>query len=229
MHTVIYCFLFLKYYLNYKRLFTLHLLFLINKYIFAYSKYIINLKDTEMKKSKMSIAFAMILGGSIMFSSCVGSFSLFNKLSSWNQNVSDKYVNEVVFLALHIVPVYEVCYMADALVINSIEFWTGSNPVAKVGDVKKVKGENGDYTVETLKNGYSISKDGKNMKLLFNEESQTWNVVSEGVSKELMKMKKDGTVQLYLPNGGSMNVTLDAKGLVAARQATMNNTYYAAR
>ncbi|WP_321426752.1 DUF3332 domain-containing protein [uncultured Bacteroides sp.] len=182
-----------------------------------------------MKRSKMSIAFAMILSGSIMLSSCVGSFSLFNKLVTWNQNVSDKFVNEVVFLALNIVPVYGVCYLADAVVINSIEFWTGSNPVAKVGDVKNVKGENGNYTVETLKNGYSITKDGKSMELLFNEESQTWSVVSEGVSSELMKMKKDGTVQLYLPNGGSMNVTLDAQGLTAARQATMNNAFFAAR
>ena len=72
--------------------------------------------------------------------------------------------------------------------------------MAKVGDIKKVKGENGDYTVETLKNGYSITKDGKSMDLLFNEESQTWNVVSEGVSTELMKMKKDGTVWAWGDN-----------------------------
>ena len=186
-------------------------------------------KNRTMRKSKMTLALAIILSGSFMFSSCVGSFTLFNKLVSWNQNVSDKFVNEVVFLALNIVPVYGVCYLADALVINSIEFWSGSNPMAKVGDIKKVKGENGDYTVETLKNGYSITKDGKSMDLLFNEESQTWNVVSEGVNTELMKMKKDGTVQLYLPNGGSMNVTLDAQGLTAARQATMSNAYFAAR
>ena len=182
-----------------------------------------------MRRSKMTLALAIILSGSFMFSSCVGSFTLFNKLVSWNQNVSDKFVNEVVFLALNIVPVYGVCYLADALVINSIEFWSGSNPMAKVGDIKKVKGENGDYTVETLKNGYSITKDGKSMDLLFIEESQTWNVVSEGVNTELMKMKKDGTVHLHLPNGGSMNVTLDAQGLTAARQATMSNAYFAAR
>ncbi len=106
-----------------------------------------------MKRGKV-IAFTMILSGSVVLSSCVGSFSLFNRLVAWNQNVNDKFVNEVVFLALNIVPVYGVCYVADALVINSIEFWTGTNPMAKVGEVKKVKGENGDYMVETLKNGY---------------------------------------------------------------------------
>lgn len=182
-----------------------------------------------MRKSKMTVALAMILSGSIVFSSCVGSFSLFNKLVAWNQKVDDKFVNEVVFLALNIVPVYGVCYLADALVINSIEFWTGSNPMAKVGDVKKVKGANGNYTVETLKNGYSITKDGKSMELLFDKESQTWSVLSDGVSSDLMKMKKDGTVDLYMPTGGSMNITLDAQGLTAARQATMSNAFFAAR
>lgn len=181
-----------------------------------------------MKRGKV-IAFTMILSGSVVLSSCVGSFSLFNRLVAWNQNVNDKFVNEVVFLALNIVPVYGVCYVADALVINSIEFWTGTNPMAKVGEVKKVKGENGDYMVETLKNGYSITKDGKDMDLLFNEESQTWSVVSDNVSTDLVKMNNDGTVQLYLPTGGSMNVTLNAQGLVAARQATKSDLFFAAK
>ena len=31
------------------------------------------------------------------------------------------------------------------MLFRSIEFWSGSNPMANVGDVKKVKGENGNY------------------------------------------------------------------------------------
>ena len=42
-------------------------------------------------------------------------------------------------------------------------------------------------------------------------------------------MNGNGTAQMYLPNGEAMNVTLDAQGVAAARQATMINTYYAAR
>lgn len=60
---------------------------------------------------------------------------------------------------LNVVPVYGIIYLANALVINSIEFWSGSNPMAGVGDVKKVKGENGNYLyVKTLENGYSVQK-----------------------------------------------------------------------
>ena len=128
-----------------------------------------------------------------------------------------------------LVPVYGVCYLADALVINSIEFWSGSNPMASIGDVKKVKGENGDYLVETLENGYSITKEGEtaSMELIYNKELNTWNVVADGVSTELLQMNNDGTAQMTLPNGEEMTVTLDAQGVAAARQATMIDSYYA--
>ena len=42
-----------------------------------------------MKKGKLTLV-AAILSGSLLFSSCVGSFGLFNRLSSWNQGVGTK-------------------------------------------------------------------------------------------------------------------------------------------
>ena len=183
----------------------------------------------SMKKNRLTLVAAIFLSGTILFSSCVGSFGLFNRISSWNQSIGTKFVNELVFLALNIVPVYGVAYLADALVINSIEFWSGTNPMANVGDVKKVKGENGDYLVKTLENGYSITKEGEDsaMELIYNKEANTWNVVADGVSTELLQMNNDGTAQMTLPNGEEMTVTLDAQGVAAARQATMIDSYYA--
>lgn len=182
-----------------------------------------------MKKSKMSTVFAILLSGSIMFSSCVGSFGLFNRVATWNQGVSNKFVNELVFLALNIIPVYGVCYMADALVINSIEFWTGSNPMASIGEVKSIKGENGNYLVKTLENGYSITKEGETAStdLIFNKEDNTWNAVSEGVSSKLLKMGNNGVAVLYLPDGTTMDVTLDAQGKIAATEAMMTDAFAA--
>lgn len=184
-----------------------------------------------MKKINLKMAATVMICGAFLLSSCVGSFGLHSKLVNWNQNIGNKFVNELVYLACNIIPVYGVCYLADAVVINSIEFWSGSNPMASVGDIKKVKGENGDYLVKTLENGYSITKEGENlsMELVYNKEANTWNVVADGVSTELLQMNNDGTAQMYLPNGEAMNVTLDAQGVATARQATMVNTYYAAR
>ncbi len=64
-----------------------------------------------MKKSKTFLVCAM-LSGSVLFSSCIGSFGLWNSLKDWNQGVSNKFVNELIFLAFHIVPVYEIAYLA---------------------------------------------------------------------------------------------------------------------
>ena len=180
-----------------------------------------------MKKNRLAITCTLIFSGSILFSSCVGSFSLFNRFSAWNQNVSNKFVNELIFIVLQ--PVYAVCYMADAVVLNTIEFWTGSNPTANIGEIKKVKGENGEYLVERLENGYSITKDKKSMKLLFNETSQVWSMEAEGVTTPLFMMKKDGTADLFLPSGNSINITMDSKGLYAARQAVAGNIFFASR
>lgn len=184
-----------------------------------------------MKKINLKMAATVMICGAFLFSSCIGSFRLHSKLVDWNQNIGTKFVNELVYLAFNIIPVYYVCYAADALVINSIEFWTGSNPLANIGDVKKVKGENGNYLVKTLENGYSITKEGEtaSMELIYDKELNTWNVVADGVSTELLKMNNDGTAQMTLPNGEGMTVTIDAQGVAAARQATMMNSYYAAR
>ena len=184
-----------------------------------------------MRKNRFIPVVAIALSTTIFFSSCVGSFGLFNRVSSWNQTIGNKFVNELVFLALNIIPVYGVAYLADALVINSIEFWSGSNPMANVGDVKKVKGSNGDYMVETLDNGYSISKEGEEsaMELIYNKENYTWNVVPSEVSKELVKINNDGTADLYLPNGATSTITLDAQGMMAAHQLLESGLFYAAR
>ena len=182
-----------------------------------------------MKKKSLTLLVAATLASSVLFSSCIGSFGLSNKLLDWNRNIDSKFVNELVFVAFWIVPVYEISALADILVLNSIEFWSGSNPMASIGEVKKVKGENGDYLVETLENGYSITKEGEtaSMELIYNKELNTWNVVADGVSTELLQMNNDGTAQMTLPNGEEMTVTLDAQGVAAARQATMIDSYYA--
>ena len=183
-----------------------------------------------MKIFKMK-AICLILGGSLMFSSCIGSFGLSNKVLSWNKNVnSSKFVKELLFVALWIVPVYEVCMLADILVINSIEFWSGGkNPIAKAP--KKVKGENGEYLVKTLEDGYIITNEaGEELTLKFNEDAQSWNVLAGDQMIELMTMNGDGTVNMNLHNGSHMTINLDAQGVMAARQMMMDNAWgYAMR
>jgi hypothetical protein len=68
---------------------------------------------------------------------CFGSFQLTRKVYAFNKGVSqDKWVQELAFLALNIVPVYGLASFADAVFANTVEFWTGTNPVASARTVR---------------------------------------------------------------------------------------------
>lgn len=54
--------------------------------------------------------------------SCLGPFHLTSNLLTWNKTVGGKFVNELVFFSLWIIPAYEVSIILDAIVINTIDF-----------------------------------------------------------------------------------------------------------
>jgi len=166
-------------------------------------------------KKKLVVAAAVLLSGSLMFSSCIGSFGLTNKLFSWNKGVGEKWVNEVVFVAFCILPVYEVSLIADALVINSIEFWTGSNPMAD--NVKHIKGENGNYLVESNQNGYVITDEAtqEKVELTYNSEENSWAV--EGVT---FMTFVDNHVSVYAGEGEMVTIEKSEAGLMAYKAMT---------
>ena len=64
---------------------------------------------------------------------CIGkshSFCMFNGILKWNKSASDnEWGNELIFLGLNIIPVYGISLFADVIVFNSIDFWTGENPL----------------------------------------------------------------------------------------------------
>ena len=167
-----------------------------------------------MKKKSLTLLVAATLASSVLFSSCIGSFGLSNKLLDWNRNIDSKFVNELVFVAFWIVPVYEISALADILVLNSIEFWSGSNPVADAGTVKTIETKDGTYAIETQKDGYHIQKEGeeKAVDLVFNEADKSWSVEANGESTKLLKFTGDDEVVMYLPDGKEMNVELNQTG-----------------
>lgn len=85
--------------------------------------------------SRRSAALAAV---ALASTGCFGSFSASRKLWTWNKGVGDKWVNWLVFVGLSIVPVYALFGIADVLVLNSLEFWTGENPVLASGDGRSV-------------------------------------------------------------------------------------------
>ena len=65
---------------------------------------------------------------------CLGGFNLTQQLFQFNKDTSpNRWVQEGVFILL-IIP-YGVTLMLDAVVFNSIEWWTGNNPITE--DIRK--------------------------------------------------------------------------------------------
>ncbi|WP_353655047.1 DUF3332 domain-containing protein [Duncaniella freteri] len=159
----------------------------------------------------------------------MGSFALTNKLLSWNRSIGSKIVNELVFIGFWILPVYEVSALADVLVINSIEFWSGSNPMAS--GKKVIDGQDGRYIVECDGKGYTITSenDGSEVRLDFDMAQQTWSVaMPSGESMEFMTFVDDSHVKMPTADGKGIVVELSDDGLLAYRAQT-DNSLWAAR
>lgn len=151
----------------------------------------------------------VLLIGATLMSSCVGSFALFNKLAHWNKRATkSKFVNEIIFIVL--TPAYAFCGVADAVVLNSIEFWTGDNPVAnQVGKTRNIKGDDGlIYAVKYLENGYQITKpDGSVFYFTYNKQENTWYMNAEGKEQKVIHFNGDGSVKAFLSNGLTADAT----------------------
>jgi hypothetical protein len=84
----------------------------------------------ENMKSRLSIlAISMLLILS-MGTGCIGNFGLSGKVRKFNLETSqDRWGREIVFVVLYVIPVYPFAGFLDIVVFNSIEFWTGTNPI----------------------------------------------------------------------------------------------------
>ncbi len=81
-----------------------------------------------MLKMKKSV-IAMVLLATIPLSGCFGQFNLVRTVYKLNQAPKDKFVRSLLTWVMVIVPVYSLAALGDFVILNVIEFWTGSNPI----------------------------------------------------------------------------------------------------
>ena len=167
-----------------------------------------------MKRIK-STTIVMSLAFTLMFTSCYGPFKLTTSLHDWNGTIGDKWINSLIFVGLNIVPVYGIAATVDAVVLNTIEFWTGDNPMgqnSKQKMEKLVENENGTYKITAKRNtilieGISGIDQGKKMKMKIDEEKKQLFLEKEG---ELIKLAEFNeiaqTVRVFLPDGTTVEV-----------------------
>jgi len=97
----------------------------------------------NLTPSRRTFLSALSLTGLATTSGCIGSFGLTDMLFSWNKGLDGKWLQAIIFFLLLVIPVYGLFLFVDAIVLNTIEFWTGSNPVSgkrisKLGDGREV-------------------------------------------------------------------------------------------
>jgi hypothetical protein len=173
-----------------------------------------------MKKIKVLLLAGLLLIAGITSNSCLGPFNLTLKLHHWNSSIGSKWVNNVVFWAFCIIPVYEFSLFLDAVIFNVIEFWSGSNPISmKEGekDIQIVSTGKYTYEVTATKNKFQIQQlsgpaAGEMVEIIFEPETYSCFLKYQGDLVKLVEYLpgENGTekVNLFMPDGSL--VTMDA-------------------
>lgn len=126
-------------------------------------------------------------------SACYGPFNLTRNIYHWNSEVkgsgevSEKWMKEIVFFGMIIIPVYMLSALADAFIFNSMQFWTGNNPIKLTrgpdGHIQEV--QLGDQTISVF-----WAKDRRSAELTYRRQGQTIKtarILEDGNSYRLME------------------------------------------
>ena len=171
-----------------------------------------------MRKKYLIVATVMALSASMMMQSCIGSFALYNKVKDWNDQVGDKFVNEIVFVAMWILPVYELSFAADLLILNSIEFWSGENPA--LAQTRVIDGKDAQYLVASNEAGYTITnlKTKQETRFNFNAQDNSWSIENNGEEVKLFSYIDDTHVNVLTRDGSYTTLELSQPGVLAYQQ-----------
>lgn len=127
-------------------------------------------KEQRQAVTRRSFVGGALVSTAVLGSGCYGSFGLTDMLYDWNTDVSNnKFVRALVFFALVVIPVYEIFLFIDAVILNTVEFWTGSHPV---GGSKTAKLGGGRELTSTHIEGsdvvrHELRADGKVQRVLY--------------------------------------------------------------
>jgi len=80
------------------------------------------------------IVLSGLCASRLMLTGCLGQNALFDNVQDWNASATNnKWVNQGISFGFWILPVYGLTLLGDVVVFNSIEYWTGSNPISGAG------------------------------------------------------------------------------------------------
>jgi len=171
-----------------------------------------------MKNLRRAVAIAVVLSFGVGSAACFGRFNLTRKLWTFNDTASDsKWLKWLLFLVLAIVPIYEIAGIVDVFVLNSIEFWTGQNPVTAKEvheDTRVVEGK----TIHTVMSArllrIEISEPGKALRLIEVSADEKGAVARDGEGKMISQLSAGADGSLVVSDGAGRELFSRSAGEV---------------
>ena len=150
---------------------------------------------------RKAVAIAAIASFMSVTTACYGPFNLTRNVYRFNSGVkgsgevNEKWMKEIVFFGMIVIPVYMFSALLDAFIFNAIQFWTGDNPI------KLTQGPDGylqavqlrDLTIHVV-----WTEDHRSAALTYRQQGQTIKtarIVEEGRGYRLVEA---GGQALYL-------------------------------
>lgn len=168
------------------------------------------------KPSRIPLVIAVIIATAS--AGCMGSFALTKAVYTWNDTVTgNKIVNNVIFWALAILPVYEITMTIDVVILNTIEFWTGSKLMGDAGstsDARVAVNSNADGSITVVRGDrvFTLVPDGSDRALVV-VDGAVVGVATQDASGNVVASDLDGKV---LSNLSGDQVAAEHKTIVAA-------------
>lgn len=152
------------------------------------------------------VASAVLTGFMLTSTACYGPFNLTRNVYHWNSGikgsgeVNDKWMKEFVFFGMIVVPVYMFSALLDAFIFNSIQFWSGDNPVKVTQDED---GRIREVQLGTITASVTWAEDRKSAQVTY---------VREGRVVKRATIEQEGDQLRLRDQGGQVLVTAETPG-----------------
>lgn len=183
-----------------------------------------------MKRSVSSVAMAALLAGTLVTqTSCIGNFKLTQSLLTWNQQLGNKWVNELVFLGMATLPVYFLAILGDAFLFNAFEFWGATNPISDTtegaDEVALRTFESGDRLLEVERvpadtghelrlRGYENGRLIHEARLLATGDGRIHKLGPQGEVLLTAALRPSGSASIHDPSTGEITEFVPAGGAI---------------
>ncbi len=143
---------------------------------------------------------------------CFGNFAAIRKVYTFNENFGDKWMSQVMFYVLSWIPVYGIASFADVVLFNTIEFWTGSNPMAMNENEEIIKYANHDgkdLKIIIRQNEVMLedmSNPGEEIALRYKPFEKSWYLDGEEGAVKIATLNEDGA-DFFQPDGKVVSIS----------------------